>query len=117
MYLVQVDDGLPEMGLLLVEVSHTNLSKVTGMVLSQRLANSLVSLSSISNRSNLVHVGTVVVLTTSQTSTTGMLSVLSDTSLTGGDVAAAMKRKMSVHDDLENQENYRSTTSSTTLNH
>jgi hypothetical protein len=67
--LVEVDDGLPEVGLLLVEVSHTNLSEVTGMV--------------------LVHVGTVVVLTTSKTTTTGMLAVLSDTSLTGGNVAAA----------------------------
>lgn len=33
MYLVQVDDGLPEMRLLLVEVAHTNLTEVTGMVL------------------------------------------------------------------------------------
>lgn len=33
MYLVQVDDGLPEVVLLLVEVSHTNLTEVTGMVL------------------------------------------------------------------------------------
>lgn len=32
-YLVQVDDGLPEVGLLLVEVSHADLSEVTGMVL------------------------------------------------------------------------------------
>ena len=72
MYLVEVDDGLPEVVLLLVEVSHTNLSEVTGMV--------------------LVHVGTVVVLTTSKTTTTGMLAVLSDTSLTGGNVAAAEKQ-------------------------
>lgn len=34
MYLVQVDDGLPEVALLLVEVSHTNLTEVTGVVLS-----------------------------------------------------------------------------------
>jgi hypothetical protein len=33
MYLVQVDHGLPEVVLLLVEVSHTNLTEVTGMVL------------------------------------------------------------------------------------
>jgi hypothetical protein len=33
MYLVQVDNGLPEVVLLLVEVSHTNLTEVTGMVL------------------------------------------------------------------------------------
>jgi hypothetical protein len=35
MYLVEVDDGLPEVVLLLVEVSHTNLTEVTGVVLSQ----------------------------------------------------------------------------------
>lgn len=33
MYLVQVDDGLPEVVLLLVEVSHTDLTEVTGVVL------------------------------------------------------------------------------------
>lgn len=64
------------MVLLLVEVSHTNLSEVTGMV--------------------LVHVGTVVVLTTSKTTTTGMLAVLSDTSLTGGNVAAAENKSQSI---------------------
>jgi hypothetical protein len=31
----------------------------------------------------LIHVGTVVVLTTSHTTTTGMLAVLADTSVTG----------------------------------
>lgn len=59
------------MVLLLVEVTHTDLSEVTRMV--------------------LVHVGTVVVLTTSETTTTWMLAVLSYTSLTGGDMTAAMK--------------------------
>lgn len=39
MYLVQVDDGLPEMRLLLVEVAHTNLTEVTGMVLLTLLAS------------------------------------------------------------------------------
>lgn len=33
MYLLQVDDRLPEVVGLLVEVSHTNLTEVTGMVL------------------------------------------------------------------------------------
>ena len=33
MYLVEVDDGLPEGVGLLVEVPHTNLTEVTGMVL------------------------------------------------------------------------------------
>jgi hypothetical protein len=68
--LVEVDDGLPEVVLLLVEVSHTDLSEVTGMV--------------------LVHVGTVVVLTTGQTTTTGVLAVLADTTVTGRDVAAVL---------------------------
>ena len=43
-YLVEVDDGLPELVLELVEVPHTNLTEVTRVV--------------------LVDVGTVVVLTT-----------------------------------------------------
>ena len=33
MYLLEVDDGLPEVVLLLVEVPHTNLTEVTRMVL------------------------------------------------------------------------------------
>ena len=70
--LVQVDDGLPFVVALEVEVAHTDFTEVTGMV--------------------LVEVGTVVVLTTSKTTTTGMLAVLSDTSLTGGNVAAAEKQ-------------------------
>lgn len=68
-YLVEVDDWLPEVVLLLVEVSHTNLSEVTWMV--------------------LIHVGSVVVLTTSKTTTTRVLAVLSYTTLSGGDVTAA----------------------------
>lgn len=61
--LVQVQDWFPEVVLLLVEVSHTNLTEVTWMV--------------------LIQVGSVVVLTTSHTSTTGMLSVLTDSTVTG----------------------------------
>jgi hypothetical protein len=45
----------------------------------------------------LVHVGTVMMLTTGKTTTTWMLAVLAYTSLTGGDMAAAMKNT-SVHD-------------------
>jgi hypothetical protein len=37
-----------------------------------------------------VHVGTVVVLTTSKTTTTRMLPVLSDTTVTGRDVTATV---------------------------
>lgn len=68
-YLVEVDNRLPELVLELVEVPHTNLSEVTWMV--------------------LVDVGTVVVLTTSHTTTTGMLSVLANTTMTGRDVTTA----------------------------
>lgn len=68
-YLVEVDDWLPEVVLLLVEVSHTDLSEVTWMV--------------------FIHVGSVVVLTTSKTTTTRVLAVLSYTTLSGGDVTAA----------------------------
>lgn len=50
-----------------MEVAHTNLTEVTGMV--------------------LVDVGSVVVLTTGHTTTTGMLSVLANTTVTGRDVA------------------------------
>jgi hypothetical protein len=51
-HLVEVDGGLPEVVGLLVEVPHTDLTEVTGMV--------------------FVHVGPVVVLATSQTTTTGV---------------------------------------------
>lgn len=55
---------------LLVEIPHSDLSKVTGMV--------------------LVHVCSVVMLSTSQTTTTGMLAMLSYTTVTGRDVTAAV---------------------------
>jgi hypothetical protein len=69
-YLVNVDSGLPELLVGLVEVPHTNLTEVT--------------------RVELVNVGTVVVLTTGHTTTTGGLAVLADTTVTGRDVAAAV---------------------------
>jgi len=68
--LVEVDDRLPEPVLHLVEVPHTHFTEVTGMV--------------------LVHVGTVVVLATGKTTTTWMLPVLADTTVTGRDVAATV---------------------------
>jgi hypothetical protein len=61
--LVKVDNRTPVRVLLQVEVTHTDLTKVTRVV--------------------LVHVDTVVVLTTSKTTTTRMLSVLTDTTVTG----------------------------------
>jgi hypothetical protein len=44
MYLVEVDDGLPELVLQLVEVPHTNLTEVTGMVLIRPMSVSLLLL-------------------------------------------------------------------------
>jgi len=74
-YLVEVDDRLPELVLQLVEVSHADLSKVTRVV--------------------LVHVGSVVVLTTGKTTTTWMLPVLADTTVTGRNVTAAVGMNVS----------------------
>ena len=72
-YLVQVDHGLPELVLSLVEVPHTDFTEVTGVV--------------------LVEVRAVVVLTTGHTTTTGVLPVLANTTVTGRDVAAARKSR------------------------
>lgn len=104
-YLVDVDDGLPEVVLLLVEarrrklaqghsyrggnpgidlLSHTNLTEETGVV--------------------LVDVGSVVVLTTGHTTTTRMLPVLADTTLTGRHVATAVGRRenwLAFHDTFK----------------
>lgn len=54
----------------LMVVSHTDLTEVTGM--------------------ELIHVGSVVVLTTGETSTTGMLPVLTDTTVTGRNVTSVL---------------------------
>ena len=60
-----------------MEVPHTDLTEVTGVV--------------------LVEVSAVVVLTTGHTTTTGVLAVLSDTTVTGGHMTAArIKRILSV---------------------
>lgn len=69
-YLVKVYHRLPELVLRLVEVSHSDLPKVPRMV--------------------PVEICSVVVLTTSHTTSTGMLAVLSDTTVTGGDMTAAV---------------------------
>ncbi len=102
MYLVQVDDGLPEVVLLLVEVTHTNLTEVTGMVLFEHLSVFIVRVhrlgaagfASRGGLSNLVQVGAVVVLTTGHTTTTGMLAVLSYTTVSVGDVAATVREEV-----------------------
>lgn len=70
-YLVKVDDWLPELILCLVEVSHTNFSEITRVV--------------------FIDVRSVVMLTTGHTTTTGMLPVLSYTTMTGRDMAATAK--------------------------
>jgi hypothetical protein len=68
--LVNVDNRTPVGVVLQVEVTHTNLTKVTRMV--------------------LIHVDTVMVLTTSKTTTTRMLSVLANTTVTGRDVSTLL---------------------------
>lgn len=73
-HLVEVDDWLPELVLQLVEVPHTDFTEVTRVV--------------------FVHVGAVVVLTTGKTTTTGMLPVLADTTVTGRDVAATVDEEL-----------------------
>ena len=57
-----------------MEVAHTDFTEVTRVV--------------------LVHVRAVVVLTTGETTTTGMLPVLAYTTVTGRDVAAAVVKNV-----------------------
>jgi hypothetical protein len=71
-YLVEVDGGLPVVVSQHVKVSHTDLTEVTGMV--------------------FIHVCSVVMLTTSKTTTTGMLAVLSYTTVTSRHMAAVFSR-------------------------
>lgn len=54
----------------------------------------------------LVQVGTVVVLTTGHTTTTGMLASLSDTTVTGGDVTAAGRECQMLRRDVEDARVY-----------
>lgn len=69
-YLIEIDDRLPEVVSLLVEIPHPHLPKVSWMV--------------------LVHVRSVVVLTASETSSTGVLAVLAYTTVSGRDMAATV---------------------------
>ena len=68
--LVEVDRGAVGSVLENVELTHTDLTKVTRVI--------------------FIHKNSVVVLSSGVTSTTGMLSVLSDTSVTGGDVSSLL---------------------------
>jgi hypothetical protein len=61
--LVKVDNRTPVDVVFQVELTHTDLTEVTRMV--------------------LIHVDTVMMLTTSKTTTTRMFSVLADTTVTG----------------------------------
>lgn len=74
-----------------VEVSHTNLTEVTRMV--------LVEVSTVVVLSNLLAISSLPIstskksyLTTGHTTTTGVLTVLSDTTVTGGDMTAVLPR-------------------------
>jgi hypothetical protein len=67
-HLVQIDDWLPEVVFLTMEVSHSDFSEISRMI--------------------FVHVYTVVVLTSSQTSTTWVFPVLADATVTGRHMAS-----------------------------
>lgn len=82
-YLVKIYDRFPELVLRLVEVSHADLSKVTGMV--------------------LVEIGPVVVLTTGHTATTGMLAVLANTTVTSGNMTAAKREVIKNRYDISDR--------------
>ena len=69
-YLVEIDDRLPKLILRLVEIPHTNLPEVTRVV--------------------FIEIGSMMMLPTSHTATTGMLSMLAYTAMAGGDVAATV---------------------------
>ena len=71
-YLVEIDHRLPELILQLVKISHADLSEVTRMV--------------------LVEIRSVMMRSTGHTATTGMLPVLADTTSTGGDMTATVKK-------------------------
>ena len=73
-HLVQVDNGLPELVLQLVEISHAHFSEVTGMI--------------------FVQVCSVMMLSTSHTTSTRMLSVLANAAVTSRDMAAAGEESM-----------------------
>ena len=70
-HLIQVDDRLPELILQFVEVPHAHFSEVTRMV--------------------FVEVGSVMVLSTRHTTSTGMLSVFANAAMASGDVTATGK--------------------------
>jgi hypothetical protein len=72
-YLIEVDRRLPELVVGLVEISHADFTEVTGMV--------------------LVNVGSVVMLATGHTATTWMLAVLAYTTVSGGDMTAAVEER------------------------
>ena len=67
---VEVDDGAVVLGILVVEVAHTDLTEVTRVI--------------------LIEQDTVVVLASSVTTTSGMLTVLSNATVTGRDVSSVL---------------------------
>ena len=70
-HLIQVDDRLPELILQFVKVPHAHFSEVTRMV--------------------FVQIGSVMVLSTRHTPSTGMLSVFANAAVASGDVTATGK--------------------------
>ena len=71
-HLVQIDDRLPEMTMLFVVISHAHFSEVTGMI--------------------FVEIGPMMMLPTRHTTSTRMLSMLANTAVTSGDMAATGRK-------------------------
>ena len=106
-YLVDVDDGLPEVVLLLVEARrrklaqghskihsyiHSYIREHRGIVVSWDHGIDLLSHTNLTEETGvvLVDVGSVVVLTTGHTTTTWVLAVLPYTSVTGRDMTTVL---------------------------
>ena len=91
-YLVDVDLGLPLVVPEEVEAPHTDLTEVTRVVLIEVCplhSETKFYMSPARVQQNRTN-APVVVLTTSETTTSGVLAVLSNTTVTGRDVAAVL---------------------------
>lgn len=78
-----------------MEVSHTNFSEVT-IRLSIKLRQTIFKFEFDIPRMVFIHVGSVVMLATSKTTTTWVLAVLSYTTVTGRHMAAAEEENVSL---------------------
>lgn len=96
-------ESAPVLNIIVVQIKHRSPPRNSLILHSRQIFYSFSSLSQVPSFSaespphtnncdptNLVEVGPVVVLTTSQTTTTGVLPVLADTTVTGRDVTSVL---------------------------